>query len=202
MRDQQLRDVRAEVGHPVARLDPRRLQCPGETSGLAGELAIGRAAVTVDDRHPVGVHLGGALQETQRRQVAVRHGGHVGLLAAAPFARAFGSADARSDHTPTLRLRSVRARRGRMVRARACQSSWFDCSASASRIRGQRVRALFEAPVDRLREPGVRERPTELASQQRVGRVARTGHGIAPIVLSDHVEEPAPPRARVRSCRS
>ena len=80
VRDQQLGDVRAEVGHAVARLDPRRPQGPGEAGGFAGEVAIGRAAITVDDRHLVGIHLGGALQETQRRQRGVRHGGHGGLL--------------------------------------------------------------------------------------------------------------------------
>ena len=80
VRDQQLGDVRAQVGHAVARLDPRRLQRAGEASGFAGEIAIGHAAIAVDDRHLVGVHLGGTLQETQRRQRGVRHGGHGGLL--------------------------------------------------------------------------------------------------------------------------
>ena len=76
VRDQQLGDVRAQVGHAIAGLDPRRLQRAGETRGFAGELAIGHAAITVDDRHLVGVHLGRALQEPQRRQRRVRHGGH------------------------------------------------------------------------------------------------------------------------------
>ena len=43
-----------------------------------GEIAIGRAAITVDDRHLAGEHLGGTLQETQRRQLAVRQRGHGG----------------------------------------------------------------------------------------------------------------------------
>jgi hypothetical protein len=76
VRDQQLGDVRAQVRHAIAGLDPRRLERPREADGFAGELAIGDAAITVDDRHLVGVHLGRAFQEAQRRQLGVRHGGH------------------------------------------------------------------------------------------------------------------------------
>jgi hypothetical protein len=50
MGDQQLGDVRAQVGHAIARLDPRRLQRPREAGAFAGELAISRAAITVNDR--------------------------------------------------------------------------------------------------------------------------------------------------------
>ena len=78
VRDQQLGDVRAHVGHAIARLDPRRVQRAGEASGFAGKIAIGRAAIAVDDRHLVGVHLGRSLQETQRRQRGVRQRGHGG----------------------------------------------------------------------------------------------------------------------------
>ena len=61
MRDQQLGDVRAQVGDAIARLDPRRLQRPSEAGGFSGELPVCRATVAVDDRHLVGEHLGGTL---------------------------------------------------------------------------------------------------------------------------------------------
>ena len=80
MRDQELGDVRTQVCHTVARIDPRRLQGTGKASGFGREIAIGGSPVTVDDRHLVRINLGGALQEAQRGQRAVRDGGHGTLL--------------------------------------------------------------------------------------------------------------------------
>jgi hypothetical protein len=113
VRDQQLGDVRAQVGHAIARLDPRRLQRLREASGLAGEIAIDRAAIAVDDRHLVGIHLGGTLQETQRRQRGVRHGGHRGTpllwtLERRPLLRRAATVVAHAALASPLGVQSVR----------------------------------------------------------------------------------------------
>ena len=67
VRDEQLGDVRGQDHHPVARFDAG-LQGQGETLCDVGELGVGVTTGAVDDGLLLRVHLGGALQEAQRRE--------------------------------------------------------------------------------------------------------------------------------------
>ncbi len=67
MRHQHLGGVGAEVRDPVPGLDARA-QHPREPRHLVGELAVGVAAVPVDDRGLVGEDRGRAVQEAQRTE--------------------------------------------------------------------------------------------------------------------------------------
>ena len=68
MGDEQRRGVRAEVGDPVARAQPRGPQRVGDARDLGGELAVGQAPVAVDDRGGAGEDVRRALEQRQRRE--------------------------------------------------------------------------------------------------------------------------------------
>ncbi len=62
--------------------------------------------------------------------------------------------------------------------------------AAAPGVLAESVSGLLEAAVDLLRECRFGERSAQLASHERVGRVARRAEHITPLVFADHLEEP------------
>ena len=69
VRDQHLRHVRQQVGHPVTGTDAGGAQGGRQFLHPLRELAVGPPVRAVHDRDLVGVHVGGALEERQRRQL-------------------------------------------------------------------------------------------------------------------------------------
>ena len=69
VRDDHLGHVRQQVGHPVARTDSGGAQGRGHLAHALRELTVGPPVRAVHDRDRVGVHVGGALEERQRRQL-------------------------------------------------------------------------------------------------------------------------------------
>ncbi len=67
---QHRRDVRQQVGDPVAGFDARSLEGAGETGDVGRHHGVGGALVAVDDRSAIGVDVGRPLQEHQRRELS------------------------------------------------------------------------------------------------------------------------------------
>ena len=66
MGHQHLGDIRAQVGHPVARLNAGGSQRVRQAGRFRAELAVTHAAVAIGDRSLVGEHVGRALKKRQR----------------------------------------------------------------------------------------------------------------------------------------
>ncbi len=68
MGHQELGDVGAEIGNPVSRLDPRRLQRMGQPGGRLCHLAVAEPPAAMDDGGLVGEDLAAPTQESKRCQ--------------------------------------------------------------------------------------------------------------------------------------